>query len=51
MTGTTVESAPLGGDPARAVFGQVMGLVALALGWLALGVFLLLLDLFGGGRD
>jgi FtsH-binding integral membrane protein len=33
-------SAPLTGDAARAVFGQVMGLVALTLGCLALGAYI-----------
>ena len=32
--------APLTGDVARAVFGQVMGLVALTLGFLALGAYI-----------
>jgi FtsH-binding integral membrane protein len=33
-------AAPLTGDAARAVFGQVMGLVALTLGCLALGAYI-----------
>jgi modulator of FtsH protease len=32
--------APLTGDAARAVFGQVMGLVAITLGFLALGAYI-----------
>src|SRR5919204_18742 len=32
--------APISGDVARAVFGQVMGLVALTLGFLALGAYI-----------
>jgi FtsH-binding integral membrane protein len=34
------QSVPLSGDQARAVFGQVMGLVALTLGCLALGAYI-----------
>jgi modulator of FtsH protease len=33
-------AAPLGRDQARAVFGQVMGLVAVTLGFLALGAYI-----------
>lgn len=36
---SSAASAPLSGDQARAVFGQVMGLVALTLGCLALGAY------------
>jgi uncharacterized protein len=35
----SASSVPLGRDEARAVFGQVMGLVALTLGFLALGAY------------
>lgn len=35
-----VRPAPLAGDPARAVFGQVMGLVALTIGFTALGAYI-----------
>ncbi len=35
-----VGASPLSGDQARAVFGQVMGLVALTLGCLALGAYI-----------
>ena len=37
---TTAEAAPLSRDQARAVFGQVMGLVALTLGCLGLGAYI-----------
>jgi hypothetical protein len=35
-----VASTPLGRDQVRTVFGQVMGLVALTLGFLALGAYI-----------
>ena len=35
------QGAALTGDRARAVFGQVMGLVAFALGFAALGAYIL----------
>jgi FtsH-binding integral membrane protein len=38
--GVTVGAKPLEGDQARAVFGQVMGLVAVTLGFLALGAYI-----------
>ena len=38
--GATVGSRPLEGDQARTVFGQVMGLVAVTLGFLALGAYI-----------
>lgn len=39
-TSSPARPAPLSGDRARAVFGQVMGLVALTLGCLALGAYI-----------
>jgi FtsH-binding integral membrane protein len=38
--GVTVGARPLEGDQARTVFGQVMGLVAATLGFLALGAYI-----------
>jgi len=41
LPGTSLgDSVPLGRDNTRTVFGQVMGLVALTLGFLALGAFI-----------
>jgi FtsH-binding integral membrane protein len=37
---TSVEARPLSRDESRAVFGQVMGLVAVTLGFLALGAYI-----------